>query len=161
MKNPGPLQIPGPEDMLALGVTIGRHIFGGAVLGLSGPMGAGKTTLVRGIADGMEIAGGHFVSSPTFTILQTYPCRDLTLYHLDLYRISGREDLDSTGFRDHLGTQGVIVIEWVEREPDVMPSRNLLIEIEYNGIGRKVSFRAKGEAHRSLASRVAAQFIQL
>lgn len=161
INGPESLCITGPEEMLVLGMTVGRHVFDGAVIGLSGPMGVGKTTLVRGVAEGMGITEGHSVSSPTFTILQSYPCRELTLYHLDLYRISGREDLDSTGYRDVFGGSGVIVIEWVEREPDSMTPENLIIEMAYEEIGRKVVFSPEGDAYRSLASSVIDEYLIL
>ena len=97
------LSVQTPEEMIRLGALIGRQLFDGSVVGLIGPLGAGKTTLARGIAEGMGICEGYVVSSPTYTIMQVYPCQDAELSHLDLYRISGTEDLDSTGFRDAAG----------------------------------------------------------
>ncbi len=94
MADPEPIKVSTPEEMLSLGGMLGRNLFGGAVIGLEGPMGAGKTTLVRGIGNGMSIQDGYVVTSPTYTLLQRYPCLDRDLYHLDLYRISGTGDLE-------------------------------------------------------------------
>ena len=97
------LSVEVPEDMVALGQYAGEMLFDGAVIGLSGPLGTGKTTLARGIAEGMGINEDYVVSSPTYTLMQSYPCRDRLLHHLDLYRITSSEDLDSTGYRDSIG----------------------------------------------------------
>ena len=148
------LSVEAPEDMVALGQRAGEVLFDGAVIGLSGALGAGKTTLARGIAQGMGIDEDYVVSSPTYTIMQTYPCRDRLLHHLDLYRITSREDLDSTGYRDSIGGHTVLVVEWPEREPSVLPAENLVIRIDYLDDGRNVTFIPSGERYEDLAKRV-------
>lgn len=142
--------ISSPEEMISLGERIGGRLFGGAVVGLTGPLGAGKTTLVRGIAAGMGIDEGFVVSSPTYTILQVYPCGGKDLFHLDLYRVQGLEDLDSTGYREGIGTGKVLLVEWVEKIPSVLPTENLRIFIQYRGNGREVKFLPKGKKHTAL-----------
>jgi tRNA threonylcarbamoyladenosine biosynthesis protein TsaE len=136
-----------PEEMIRLGALIGRHLFEGAVVGLTGPLGAGKTTIARGIAEGLGIRDGFVLSSPTYTIMQVYPCSELELHHLDLYRISGVDDLDSTGYRDASGKGKVLIVEWPEREPSVLPDENLQIRIEYTGSGRDVVILAVGSCY--------------
>ena len=89
------LAIGTPEEMIALGRRLGEILFDGAAVGLSGPLGAGKTTLARGIAEGLGIEEGYVVSSPTYTIMQSYPCSERDLHHMDLYRIKSPDDLDS------------------------------------------------------------------
>ena len=148
------LSVEMPEDMVALGQCAGKVLFDGAVIGLSGALGAGKTTLARGIAEGMGIDEEYVVSSPTYTILQTYPCRGRLLHHLDLYRITSREDLDSTGYRDSFGGHMVLLIEWPEREPSVLPPENLVIRIDYQEVGRRVAFVPSGGLYDELAKRV-------
>jgi tRNA threonylcarbamoyladenosine biosynthesis protein TsaE len=148
------LSIEMPEDMVSLGRCAGEAFFDGAVIGLSGALGAGKTTLARGIAEGMGIDEDYVVSSPTYTIMQTYPCRDRLLHHLDLYRITGQEDLDSTGYRDSIGGRMVLLVEWPEREPSVLPPENLVIRIEYQAFGREVTFIPSGKSYEDLAKRV-------
>lgn len=146
-----PLPIPSPQGMIGLGERIGRRLFEGAVIGLSGPLGAGKTTLVRGIAEGMGIDEGYLVSSPTYTILQVYPCGKKELYHLDLYRVEGPEDLDSTGYREGMGKGRVLLIEWVEKIPSALPPEHLRILIEYGEDGRLVRLLPQGEKYTTLA----------
>lgn len=158
MSAQGPVHVPDAEMMVDLGVTLGRHVFAGAVIGLMGPLGTGKTTFVRGVAAGMELQEGFVVSSPTYTILQSYPCREMELFHLDLYRVNGREDLDSTGYRDTIHGESVLIIEWIDREPQAVPEENLLICLEYRDGSRKVTFLPKGHAYESLTTNVLNDF---
>lgn len=158
MSAPETVAIPDADGMLALGSIVGRHVFAGAVIGLLGPMGGGKTTFVRGLASGMGIRDGFVVSSPTYSILQNYPCAEMDLFHLDLFRITGREDLDSTGYRDAIHDKSVLVIEWIDREPDALPEENLQILLEYDDGGRTVTFLPKGGAYESLASDVLEEY---
>lgn len=148
------VSVEAPEDMVALGKYAGETVFDGAVIGLSGALGAGKTTLARGIAEGMGIDEDYVVSSPTYTIMQTYPCRDRLLHHLDLYRIMSPEDLDSTGYRDSIGGRMVLLVEWPEREPSVLPPENLVIRIEYTDAGRDVTFIPSGARYEELVERI-------
>jgi tRNA threonylcarbamoyladenosine biosynthesis protein TsaE len=143
-----------PEEMVELGHCIGKVLFDGAVVGLSGPLGAGKTTLARGIAAGMGIDGGYVVSSPTYTILQSYPCSGRILHHLDLYRVVGPDDLDSTGYRDHVGGNTVLAVEWPEREPSVLPPENLVVRIDYQGEEREITLVASGSRYEELVEQV-------
>lgn len=144
------LAVSSPEEMIGLGERIGGLLFSGAAIGLAGPLGAGKTTLVRGIAAGMGIEEGFVVSSPTYTILQVYPCLGKDLFHLDLYRIQGPEDLDSTGYREAMGAGKVLIVEWVEKIPSVLPAQNLRIFIRYLENGREVKFLPAGENYAAL-----------
>ena len=149
-----PLSIGTPEEMIALGRRLGEVLFDGAVVGLSGPLGAGKTTLARGIAEGLGIDESYVVSSPTYTILQSYPCSERELHHLDLYRIKSTDDLDSTGYRDHVGGNTVLVVEWPEKVPSVLPPENLIVNIDYLDEGRKVTFVPSGGLYEELAKQV-------
>jgi len=148
------LSIETPEEMIVLGRRFGEVLFDGAVIGLSGPLGAGKTTLARGIAEGMGIDEGYIVSSPTYTIMQSYPCSERNLYHIDLYRINNPDDLESTGYRDYVGGNTVLMVEWPEREPSVLPSENLIVRIDYLEEGREITFVPSGGLYEELAKRV-------
>jgi tRNA threonylcarbamoyladenosine biosynthesis protein TsaE len=148
------LSIGTPEEMITLGRRIGEVLFDGAVVGLSGPLGAGKTTLARGIAAGLGIDEGYIVSSPTYTIMQSYPCSKRDLYHLDLYRIKNPDDLDSTGYRDHVGGSTVLMVEWPEREPSVLTPENLIVNIEYLDEGREVSFVPSGVKYEEMVEQI-------
>src|SRR5262249_44084537 len=97
----------------ALGRKIGELLQVGDLVGLTGELGAGKTALVRGIAEGAGVAPED-VSSPTFTIVQTYAGR-LPLHHADLYRLSTLDELYATGFFDLLDSGGAALVEWADR----------------------------------------------
>jgi tRNA threonylcarbamoyladenosine biosynthesis protein TsaE len=108
-----------PEETLEIGVRIGRKLPAGAVVLLIGPLGAGKTVLSKGIARGMGIT--EEIASPTYTIVSEYPA-EKPLYHIDLYRVDGREQIENLGLEDILGTDGVAVIEWGEKLEMDLPS---------------------------------------
>ena len=151
-----------PHQMVELGKIVGEQLFDGAIVGLTGPLGAGKTTLARGIAEGMGLDDGYIVSSPTYTLMQIYPCGPREMCHLDLYRIEGVDDLDSTGYRDATAEGRVLVVEWPEKEPSVLSPEHLAIDIDYLGdgssdggsVGRKVTFRPAGERYVSMIEKV-------
>jgi tRNA threonylcarbamoyladenosine biosynthesis protein TsaE len=101
------------EATRAFGTRLARVLIGGELIGLSGELGAGKTCLVRGIAEGLSIAP-HKVRSPTFTLVNEYSGGRLPLYHIDLYRLSPT-GVDRMALREYLYGDGVCVVEWFER----------------------------------------------
>ena len=130
------------EAMKQLGRELAAQIQAGQVLLLHGDLGAGKTTLSQGIAQGLGI--GTAVTSPTFTLVAEYPVDPPVngihrLYHLDLYRLTDSAELDSFGFEELLvSEQSVAVIEWPERAEGFLPPTAIVIEIEPEGIGRRI-----------------------
>lgn len=124
---PGQYESHSPEDTQAFGERLARSLDAGDVVLLRGDLGAGKTTLVRGMAGGLG-ADPDTVSSPTFALIQEYHGR-VTLYHVDLYRLERAEiergALDDLGL-DELASQGVVVIEWAERLPRPMPGATVV-----------------------------------
>lgn len=109
------LKSAGPEDTGRIGFEIGRRLKPGDVVALYGDLGAGKTTLVRGMASAFGIPSGD-VTSASFTIIAEYPSTPPFL-HIDLYRIEREEDLEAIGFWESIGGDSVSVIEWAERIP--------------------------------------------
>ena len=101
-----------PEQTIALGEQIGKRLCGGEVIAYSGGLGAGKTTITRGISVGMGL--GDEVTSPTFALVNEYAGRDRSLCHFDMYRISGAEDLETTGFYDYLDGNNVLAVEYIK-----------------------------------------------
>lgn len=102
-----------PAETEALGEAFGRQAGSGLVIGLSGDLGAGKTQFVKGLARGLGVPGR--VHSPTFTLVNEYGGGRLRLFHLDLYRLENREQMQSAGIEEFLQPEGVTVIEWAER----------------------------------------------
>lgn len=108
-----------PAETEALGEKLAQKLKPGTVLALYGGMGAGKTALTRGIARGLGIENG--VCSPTFALIHEYAGR-LPIYHFDMYRVEGWDDLYSTGFFDYLdAADGVLIVEWSENIENALP----------------------------------------
>jgi tRNA threonylcarbamoyladenosine biosynthesis protein TsaE len=97
---------------------------------LRGDLGAGKTTLVKGIAEGFEAALADDVTSPTFTLVHEYRGPRVTLYHIDLYRIDTERDLETLGLDDLLAPNCILLIEWGEKFPRFERDKNLEIILE-------------------------------
>lgn len=115
------------NDTVRAGVKIGKNARPGDVYALFGDLGAGKTAFVRGMAEGMGIT--ERVTSPTFALVHEYGDK-IKLYHFDMYRISGTDDLESTGWYDYLAGNGVIAVEWSENIVDALPDHCKKIIIE-------------------------------
>lgn len=118
------------------------------VLHLEGPLGAGKTTLARGLLRGLGHPGR--VRSPTFTLLEPYELPSLEVIHLDLYRLADPGELDYLGLLDMLGPGCAVLVEWAERGGDRLPPPDLCVALEYDGGGRIALLAARTEAGRTM-----------
>jgi tRNA threonylcarbamoyladenosine biosynthesis protein TsaE len=133
----GARTIRGAAAMHALGREIGRALAPGDVVLLHGDLGAGKTTLAQGIAAVLGVTG--VTQSPTFTLVSEHPAtlaggENVTLYHLDLYRLDDPEELGDIGWEDMIApASGVTVVEWPERAGDWLPDRYTLVSIAHAG----------------------------
>lgn len=116
------------DETIALGRMIGALLNGGEVIAYKGGLGAGKTTITRGICEGMGI--GDDVTSPTFALVNEYHGGGKSLYHFDMYRITSAADLETTGFFDYMDGESVIAVEWSENIEDELPEGTIFIEIE-------------------------------
>ncbi len=123
-------------EMEALGAKLAAQVGNVRLITIRGPLGAGKTTLVRGMLHGLGHAGA--VKSPTFTLVEPYTFGDLRFYHFDLYRLNDPGELEFLGMRDYLDGNGVCVVEWAERAQGVLPSPDVDIMIEPTETGRMV-----------------------
>jgi tRNA threonylcarbamoyladenosine biosynthesis protein TsaE len=103
-----------PDDTQRIGLALARDLAIPGVVLLRGPLGTGKTTLTRGIAEGLGLKDLTLVNSPSFTLVNIY--RGICpIYHVDLYRLQGERDLYSIGLDDFLGKEGITIVEWSER----------------------------------------------
>jgi len=116
------------DTTLGLGAALGRVLRGGVAIGIVGPLGAGKTHLVKGIAAGNGTVDPRKITSPTFTLIHEYPGR-LRLYHIDAYRLRGPSELIALGFDELVTLDSVVAVEWADRVRSAMPTNTLWIEI--------------------------------
>jgi tRNA threonylcarbamoyladenosine biosynthesis protein TsaE len=125
-----------PEETERAGRRIGRSLRVPGIVLLRGTLGAGKTTLTRGIAQGLGLDDPGLVNSPSFTLVNVYH-GNCPIYHVDLYRLERERDLSTIGLDDFMGWEGVTIVEWSERLPDLYPNATV-IEIEDAGDDRRV-----------------------
>jgi tRNA threonylcarbamoyladenosine biosynthesis protein TsaE len=116
-----------PEQTHRLGVKLGELLQVGDFVGLIGDLGAGKTHLVRGVAEGAHVKRSE-VASPSFAIVYPYQGR-IPLYHADLYRIADFDELYATGFLDLVGGDGAVLVEWLDRIPEAAPREYLRVTL--------------------------------
>jgi tRNA threonylcarbamoyladenosine biosynthesis protein TsaE len=117
------------QETIQFGNQVGQQLEGGTVLALTGDLGAGKTVLTRGIAHGLGMSMDQ-VSSPTFTLIQEYP-GPIPLIHVDLYRLEGPSDISTLGLEEYFTPAMIVIIEWAERFPQILPSDHIAFRLEY------------------------------
>ncbi len=108
---------------------------------VAGELGAGKTTLVRGLLEALGVAGP--VRSPTYTLIESYPAGPRRLHHLDWYRLAGPDDLEGLGFRELLAPGHWVLAEWPERAAAIAAQADLAVGLSYLGAGRRLEARAQ------------------
>ena len=128
--------------MEAMGASLAqRCATNGGRIYLQGELGAGKTTLVRGLLHALGHRGP--VKSPTFTLVEPYELGGQFIYHFDLYRVTAVEELEAIGLRDYFEPGNLCLVEWPERGAGLLPGADLEIEIIYAPLGRQVSLKAE------------------
>jgi tRNA threonylcarbamoyladenosine biosynthesis protein TsaE len=133
------------EETIALGRELAATLRNARVVILRGDLGAGKTTLVKGIAEGLQAASQEDVTSPTFTLIHEYRGPEVTLCHVDLYRIETERELATLGLDELFAEEGnLVLIEWGEKFPRLVNGRDMEIAIERRGEQeRKITVTAK------------------
>ncbi len=120
-----------------LGVRLAGLLEEGGYLGLVGPLGAGKTTLVHGLVHGIEPAVD--ATSPTYTLVHDYET-DPPIFHIDLYRLENEQGLESIGYWDYINvSDGIVCVEWLDRIPVAWPDEGILLKLSYHNEGRRAS----------------------
>lgn len=121
------------DETTQLGRQLSAELKPGSVVLLRGDLGAGKTTLVKGIAEGFHAAEAERVTSPTFTLIHEYRGPDVTLYHIDLYRVDTQRELDTLALDDLIDGSSILLIEWGEKFDRFVRERDVEIGIENTG----------------------------
>jgi tRNA threonylcarbamoyladenosine biosynthesis protein TsaE len=134
------LSLPDEAATLRLGEACAAGAQNGLVLHLRGELGAGKTTLVRGLLRALGYPGR--VKSPTYTLVEPYTDLRLNLYHFDFYRFKDRSEWLSSGFREHFNPASLCIVEWPERAGDLLAPPDLDIHLQYQGEARSATLRA-------------------
>jgi tRNA threonylcarbamoyladenosine biosynthesis protein TsaE len=138
-----------PEQTWEIGRLLGMLLDAGDTICLYGDLGAGKTNFACGIARGLDVRE-QYITSPTFTFVNEYQGR-VPLYHLDLYRLKGPDELESIGFDEYIESDGVTVIEWADRAEDELPAERLSVYLStVDEMSRELGFLAEGERYEKL-----------
>ena len=144
-----------PETTLAFGRRLGERVRPGDVICLSGPLGAGKTVLAKGISLGAGVPDLRLVTSPTFTLINEYEGR-LPVYHVDAYRVRDARELVDVGIEEYFFGKGVTVLEWPERVSDGLPPTRLEIVLAHLAPSRRrLVWRGHGRRGLALAKALA------
>lgn len=131
---------------LELGALLARTLRAGLKVYLSGELGTGKTTLVRGVLHALGYRGR--VRSPTFTLVEHYSVSRLDLYHFDFYRFEDPREWIDAGFREAFGSAAVCLVEWPEKAAAALPPADLVVYLEHADRGRRVQLAANTDEGR-------------
>jgi tRNA threonylcarbamoyladenosine biosynthesis protein TsaE len=152
------IDLPDLAATMFLGRRLSDLLFPGAVIALIGPLGAGKTHLVKAIAEGLGIKDSRVVSSPTFVLIQEYDAR-LPIYHFDAYRLRTAAEFSELGAHEYFAGNGVCLVEWADRVEPCLPKSLLRIELKVTGeTTRKLTLFAHGREYELLIERLTTAF---
>lgn len=140
------IDLPNEAATEAAGRALAAGIAPGLTIFLSGPLGAGKTSLTRALLRALGVTGQ--VKSPTYALVELYAVSSLNLYHFDFYRFNDPGEWIDAGFRDHFGGSNVCLVEWPEKASGLLPPADLWIRLALKGDGRKLSLSALTDAGR-------------
>lgn len=147
-------EIAGEAAQEALGGALARHLRPGMVLHLRGEIGAGKTTLTRGLLRGLGVTAP--VKSPTYTLVEPYHGDAGPIYHFDLYRLGDPEELHFFGAEEYFSPESICILEWADRAGDLLPQPDLILQTDYQDSGsRTVHLRAPTPAGQRVVAALA------
>ena len=145
----------GDQSMVDFGSRLGEACRGRGIVYLEGELGAGKTTLCRGVLRSYGYQGA--VKSPTYTLVEPYCVADRQIYHFDLYRLSSPEELDFLGLSSYFGTDTLCLVEWPSRGEGYLPVADLEVTIAYHNEGRLVRLMARNHHGQAVCRMLAEQ----
>ena len=141
----------GPEETKAFGKNLAKCLKSGDIICLFGDLGSGKTTLIKGIAEGLNISETN-VNSPTFVLMNIYKGR-LPLFHFDFYRLEGFQGISSIGYDEFLYGDGISVNEWADRLGEFLPGEYLKIEMKHKKLDERIiRLSAKGFRYQKVVN---------
>ena len=150
------LHVEGEEAILALGAQLAAVTGGRGMIFLHGDLGAGKTTLSRGLIRGLGHLGA--VKSPTFTLVEPYEIGPLRVFHFDLYRLVDPEELEFLGIRDYFDEDALCLIEWPDKGAGFLPKPDLTITIRPHNTGRLLTLTPQGSRGESWCAALAPEY---
>jgi len=136
--------LPAEADTLALGAAVAAGLTPGMVIYLRGELGAGKTTLARGLLQSLGVT--ERIKSPTYTLVEPYNISSLYLYHFDFYRLQHPDEWVDAGFRDYFSSGAVCLVEWPDKAGAQLPAADMTIDLATAGDARKAMLSADTEA---------------
>jgi tRNA threonylcarbamoyladenosine biosynthesis protein TsaE len=143
-----------PSETIRFGKQIGRLLQRGEVVALTGELGAGKTQLIKGLAQGAGVRRSAYVSSPSFTLINEYK-GSIPFYHIDLYRLKKEKEAEDLGLEEYFRGEGITAIEWADRITSLLPEDHLRIHIYYTGKKtRSIELVAKGKRYEELLKKL-------
>jgi len=138
------------RETIQFGKQIGKRLQSGDVVALIGELGAGKTHLIKGLAQGTGVEQPDAVTSPSFTFIHEYKGR-IPFYHIDLYRLATEEEGEALGLEEYLGGNGITAIEWADKIPSLLPKEVLWVHMRYlETHARSIHILGKGPRYRQL-----------
>jgi len=149
------LDLPSLDATFAFGRRLANVLFPGAVVGLIGPLGAGKTHLVRAVAEGLGLHDARAISSPTFGLIHEYRAR-MPIYHFDAYRLNSAAEFQDLGAHEYFEGNGVCLVEWADRVSACLPEERLDVRLEITGeTSRRATVSALGPKYVEVLERLA------
>jgi tRNA threonylcarbamoyladenosine biosynthesis protein TsaE len=139
-----------PKDTKIIGEKLSIYLFAGAIVCLSGDLGAGKTAFVQGMGKGLGI--DEHITSPTYTIINEYYSGRIPLYHFDVYRLGSSDEMLELGCDEYFFGDGISVVEWADNVEDIIPSQRLWIKISLGESleEREIMMEARGRLYEAI-----------
>ena len=137
------------QETIKFGKEIAGFLKPNDIIALVGELGCGKTTLTKGIAEGLNVKNATYVNSPSFVLIREHKGR-INLYHLDLYRLDNLTEIEALGLEEYFHSGGVTVIEWAQKAKDLLPQEYLRVEFDIlDGDSRRITLKAFGKRYES------------